>query len=531
MADPLLDLLNGGNAGAAQQLTPSPSADPLLALVGSSVPVSAGSAPTAAPQPKAPGFFSVDRFMSDLKATPGDLGNLAAGAVRGAGSIGATLLTPLDALARKFGIQNTDSAVPLTNGNLQWRDLIGRDDGSPTLSSLVTGQKAPNRRQMMDAGLQSLGADPNSVQYKVGKLGSEIAGTAGVPGALAKGVSAALPATPLVNSIVQGLGSGGFNVGGMTGLPGLAARVGTGAVTGGASAGLVDPAYAPAGAVIGGILPPAIQAAGNLGSLASDALDAGSRKLMQSAVKPTLAQLRSGDAATAIDTMLKNGISPNMRGFEKVQGLVDATDQRISNAIANSPATIDKANALGPVLQTRAQFGSQVDPTGDLQAIDNAVSGFLNHPTYPGMTLPVQDAQALKQGTYRILAKKYGQLGSADTEAQKALARGLKDEIANAVTGVGADNAQLSNLLSTLDVLERRALMEGNKNPVGLASLAKGPTGFLGFLADRSAALKALGARAMYATSPLPGSGFGLLNNPALLPVVRGGLLATEANP
>ena len=41
------------------------------------------------------------------------------------------------------------------------------------------------------------------------------------------------------------------------------------------------------------------------------------------------------------------------------------------------------------------------------------------------------DAQAMKQGTYRALGDKaYGELKGASIEAQKAQARGLKEELA-----------------------------------------------------------------------------------------------------
>jgi hypothetical protein len=42
--------------------------------------------------------------------------------------------------------------------------------------------------------------------------------------------------------------------------------------------------------------------------------------------------------------------------------------------------------------------------------------------------LTATEAQAIKQGTYRQLAKKYGQLSNADVEEQKALARSLKED-------------------------------------------------------------------------------------------------------
>lgn len=175
------------------------------------------------------------------------------GAVRGAAGIGTTLLTPVDAAV----------------------DAIKGDRG-PTLSSLITGQKpmsrSEERRASLDPTLESLGADPNSLLYKGGKLGAEIAGTSGVGGMLANGLRAALPAVRsmegmrVLNGVAQGLETGGFRVGGLAGSPaGLLARAGTGAAVGGVSAGMVNPEDVSMGAMIGGGLPLATKAAGALG--------------------------------------------------------------------------------------------------------------------------------------------------------------------------------------------------------------------------------------------------------------------------
>jgi hypothetical protein len=169
-------------------------------------------------------------------------GNLLAGAVRGAGSIGATVLAPVDAAARALGVQN---------------DFIGRTD----------------RREAMDGGLQEMGAAPSSLLFKTGKLGAEVAGTAGAGGVLANGVRA-LGATraaaglePIISGVARGLETGGFRVGDLAGTgAGTLARLGTGAAVGGASAGMVNPSDAGAGALIGGMLPGAAQVAGKAGS-------------------------------------------------------------------------------------------------------------------------------------------------------------------------------------------------------------------------------------------------------------------------
>lgn len=148
-------------------------------------------------------------------------GNLAAGLVRGAGSIGATILAPVD---------------------------IAKDALAGKGLSLESNRQ---RRADMDAGLQSLGAEPDSLLYKTGKLGGEVAGTAGMGGLLANGARAVGAGNALTNAIA----TGGFKAGTTPGVGNLLTRAAGGAVTGGASAGLVNPEDATTGAVVGGALP------------------------------------------------------------------------------------------------------------------------------------------------------------------------------------------------------------------------------------------------------------------------------------
>lgn len=182
-------------------------------------------------------------------------GNLLAGAVRGAGSIGATLTDIIRANADSVG-----AAVPV--------------DLRPTASmNIAEAPRGDALRAAMDGGLQEMGANPDSLLYKGGKLGAEIAGTAGVGGALAKGVTA-LGATrfgagiePVIEGVARGLQTGGFRVAPLTGTGlGALTRVGTGAAVGGTAAGLINPDDAGIGAVIGGSLPGATQLAGKAGA-------------------------------------------------------------------------------------------------------------------------------------------------------------------------------------------------------------------------------------------------------------------------
>lgn len=179
-----------------------------------------------------------------LSAIGQGVGNLAAGAVRGAGSIGATLLAPYDMA----------------------RDAI---DGKGM--SLESNRQ---RRADMDGGLQTMGAEPDSLLFKGGKLAGEIAGTAGAGGALGNGLARMAPGAaanvPRVAQLAEALKSGGFTLGGQaaTTLGGRAADVGIraagGAISGAVSAGVVNPDDAALGALVGGALPVAVQGVGAL---------------------------------------------------------------------------------------------------------------------------------------------------------------------------------------------------------------------------------------------------------------------------
>ena len=176
----------------------------------------ATSAPAVSEIPKERSITDVDR-------------DFLAGAVRGAGSIGATILAPFDAIARVRGKE-----LPYFPGRL--------DD----------------RRQQMTQALATMGADPESTAFALGKTGTEIAGTLPIGGLLGKGVTAVAPRlAPLATAIE----TGGFKTGlpqATTGLQrggNVALRTGGGAIAGGAGAAAVNPEDVGLGAAVGAALP------------------------------------------------------------------------------------------------------------------------------------------------------------------------------------------------------------------------------------------------------------------------------------
>lgn len=261
-------------------------------------------------------------------------------------------------------------------------------------------------------------------------------------------------------------------------------------------------------------------AGGQLAKAAAPAIEAGARKLMGSAAKPTLEQWKSGEAKRAIDTLFAEGLNPTEGGVEVLKKKISGLNDEIDKAISGSTETVTAGNAGKPLLDTLKRFQNQVAPQDDLSAIAKVWSMYRDHPALGGKTdMPVQLAQQLKQGTYRQIDKKYGELGAAETEAQKAIARGLKEEIATKVPEVAPLNAKESELINTLNVIERRAMLDLNKNPMSIALLAHNPASFAAFMADKSALFKSLMARMLNAgkeqipatTSRLGISGYGAI--------------------
>jgi hypothetical protein len=165
--------------------------------------------------------------------------NIAGGALRGAADIGATIIAPGDWIADR---------------------LIGDRAGQPSRNQ--------ERRQAMDEVLDGMGFDTGSVSYGAGRIGGQIAGTAGAGGAVAGGLRAvpAIANSARLAPVVDAVATSGMRAGGVTGAKGLATRAAGGALAGGLQAGMIDPSSAGTGAAIGGALPVGMKAAGKVGS-------------------------------------------------------------------------------------------------------------------------------------------------------------------------------------------------------------------------------------------------------------------------
>ncbi len=193
--------------------------------------------PQAAPQKPALVGLRGDGFDKAMNYSGRDA---VGGSIRGAGSIGSTLLAPFD-----YGAEALGSAM-----------------GMPANAVPANTQ----RRRDIDAGLTTaIGSNPDATPYKTTKLLTEVGGSAGAGGLLANMISKIPGASTAMPGLLDAIRTGGMSAGGYTGASGMVTRAAGGAVNGAVTAGAVDPLDSPEGMMIGGAFPVATKLAGEVG--------------------------------------------------------------------------------------------------------------------------------------------------------------------------------------------------------------------------------------------------------------------------
>lgn len=253
--------------------------------------------------------------------------------------------------------------------------------------------------------------------------------------------------------------------------------------------------------------------------LAAAAKPAG-RWLMGKAVKPSLSQLENyrTDTKAIANTMLKAGSNVTDAGVSRLDGLLSATQKDLDHALSlRTDTPIKPHDVVAPVAAVRAKFGNQVNPTADLKAIDQVSEEFMHHPNFPGQypiqnaaqaavnplpkvtrDLSLSEAQELKKGTYRALRGKYGEQGSAEVEAQKGIARGLREAIERELPSVKGMNAKEAELMAAIDAAGRRVALAGGSDPIGLGWATHNPATFVAHVLLKSPASRGFLALGLY---------------------------------
>lgn len=370
------------------------------------------------------------------------LGNVAAGLVRGAGSFGATLLAPRDAL----------------------EGYIARSMGAPSLAPR-------DRREGMDSSLESMGAQPDSLGYQGGKLVTEVLGSAGAGGGAANILTNVAPrAAAAIPGVIQAMRTGGLSANGA----GIGARTAGAVANGAITAGLVNPNDALTGGLIGGALPAGVKVVGVAGDLI--------RKGTAGLTKNTLG-LMSGVGGEAVGTAFQAGKTGGTNFLDNMRGNVPFTDVLDDAKSALTSMRIDRG-----IQYRQGMAGVSADKTViDFTPIDKAVTSLKSMGNYKGQVINKNAAgavdeiaelvnqwkgldpaefhtpeglDALKQAISDI--RDTTQFGTAARKAADTAYNAVKSEIttqAPKYAQVMKDYSQASETLSEIE----RALSLGNK--------------------------------------------------------------------
>lgn len=225
--------------------------------------------------------------------------------------------------------------------------------------------------------------------------------------------------------------------------------------------------------------------AGLVRKAAAPVMQATAEKIYQSGLKPSTTNTPA-EVKSMVQTGLQNEIPVSEAGLAKLGDLISDLNDKIKQQIqagSNAGATVNKFAVASRLGDTAKRFSTQVNPEADLNAVSESGNEFLrNQPAQ----IPAADAQALKQGTYAQLKdKSFGEMQTATKESQKALARGIKEELAQQFPELSTLNAQDSKFYGLDDALERAVNRISNRNIISLGGkvITGGAAGAAGAMA------------------------------------------------
>lgn len=252
-----------------------------------------------------------------------------------------------------------------------------------------------------------------------------------------------------------------------------------------------------AGANVGGIL--LGEGAGKGITKIASKIPKVSEGLYQESLKPGSRVNTTADIKARVRTGLKQGITIDEKGLGRLQGLVDQLNSSIEADIATDPnAPISPTDVSTRLVDARRAAQIQALPESDVSAVDAARTEWLRQhqipgrpavlpratglvdaqgnpimtsgtPAVPARDIPIkaEEAQELKKGTYRQMSKKaYGEQQSGTVEAQKALARGLKEELEHIFPEIKSKNLAEGELIDLQPDLEAAVNRLGNKSTI-----------------------------------------------------------------
>lgn len=193
------------------------------------------------------------------------------------------------------------------------------------------------------------------------------------------------------------------------------------------------------------------------------------QKIYQSALKPSTT-LTPIERSKILLTGLREGIPVTQKGAMELGKRLDDINGQIAEVI-------EQGRKVGDVVETskivtllddvKKEFGLTPNGLSRIDDIDKIKTNFL---TQYGDSIPTDVAQQIKKNTYRVLKKSYGEMKGVAIESEKALARGIKEQLVAKYKQLESLNAKDSALINLDKALERAVARIDNTNIVGLGT-------------------------------------------------------------
>lgn len=194
-------------------------------------------------------------------------------------------------------------------------------------------------------------------------------------------------------------------------------------------------------------------------------------RLYESAIKPPAptAKFNRAEQAKVMQAGIDAGIMPTEFGIDKLQGIIDDLNGQIMGKIKNgsqSGMTVSTADIAKRLDDADSFFINMPDSDSYLSAIDKVRQGVLSK----GDNLTLEQTQKMKQTIYKVMQNSYGELSTATKEANKAVARGAKEEILNIFPEINDLNSKESLLLKLEPIIEKAQGRVNKRDLMGIGT-------------------------------------------------------------
>lgn len=355
----------------------------------------------------------------------------------------------------------------------------------------------------------------DSTAFKGGRLAGNIAATLPVGGTLAAGVRAVAPAAirlgasaPLIEGLANASATGGFR----TGMPAAATlggkaadlgiRAAGGALSGGASGALIDPSTAGTSAIVGGVLPVGIKAAGAtagyIGNVVNSVVQPFTAKGQEAIAGRIVKKFAEGGPTTINARELVPGSAPTLAEATGNAGIATfqrgARDMNPNAFVAREAQNAGARNALfdniagdaGKLDFYRASRSDaakdlyenalSVDPSANLTPyIKGQITQLLKRPSIDDASRTAQK-WAIERGEQPYMAGSMAGLHDVKTALDDKLAAAVRDNQGGEVKALKATQSKLLDVMERLspDYKEARVTYAGMSQPINAMESLQG---------------------------------------------------------